>query len=155
MRECQGHDARTRRQCDHQEHCLPNRSSHHAKPTRLRSATTGRDATGGKTGGGYAAAFPSLAKLGFGRRKPLGFCSTKHSLPAAPSTRLLRCKNFLQFYYPPSAGSASPQDGAAAVENPLVESRAYRANSHRPAAFIRQRNAVLFAEFVALHINAF
>lgn len=49
------------------------RPSRHAAPTRQRSAATGRDATGGKTGGGYAAAFPSFAKLGLGRQKPAVF----------------------------------------------------------------------------------
>jgi hypothetical protein len=35
--------------------------------------STGRDATGGKTGGGHAAAFPSFAKVRSGGRKPQVF----------------------------------------------------------------------------------
>jgi len=109
VRECQGHDARTRRQCAVRCNvCLIVL----AIMLRRRASdrrSIGRVATGGKTGGGYAAAFPSLAKLGFGRRFRARKRIPKHSLPAAPSTRHFGCKYFLQFYYPLLAGAAMPR----------------------------------------------
>jgi len=97
VRECQRHDARMR--LDDAPIGAASSVTRLAIMPRRRASdrrTRGRDATGGKTGGGYAAAFPSLAKLGFGRRKPEGFCSTKHSLPAATSRRHYRFQIFFR-----------------------------------------------------------
>ena len=41
--------------------------------------------------------------------KTRGFCSRRHSLPAATSGGSNDFKNFLQFYYPPSAGIVALQ----------------------------------------------
>lgn len=67
------HDARTRRHCAVRRIvCLIVLA---IMPRRRDSdrRSTGRDATGGKTGGGHAAAFPTLAKLGLRRQKPAVF----------------------------------------------------------------------------------
>lgn len=68
----------------------------------------GRDATGGwKTGGHSCGISPSLAKMRNGGRKPGGFCTTVHILPAPRDCGAVCDINFCNFITGGFAGARS------------------------------------------------